>query len=271
MNKFFISVSIFFVLSTSTMFGTVPLPQALKNVGVDENIGKAVTPTLNFFNEEGHPIQISQVLNKQQAVILNIVYFDCPMLCNLVLTGLVDSLKQLPTYPVGKGYQILTISMNPNDTSEQAKAFKKTYLEKLGQPDAGKSWHFWVGTPDQVKKLANQVGFNYAYNPNTKEFAHASVQILLTPEGKVARYLYGTEYKPLDLKMALIESKKGKMTSSIERLMLFCYNYEPDARGYVLHAVNLMKIGGLITIIVLGALIIRLTKKYKNKSEGLGS
>lgn len=260
-------LGILFLGSTSLVLAKEPLPAELKNVGITEKIGTSVPLNLRFTNEYGEEVKIGQIFKPNKSVIINLVYFNCPMLCNLVLTGLTEGLKDLPDMPVGEKFEIVSISIDPTDTPATAREYKKKYLSMLGQKNAADHWHFWVGEPSQVELLAKTLGFNYAYNPKTKEYAHAAALFFLTPEAVVARYLYGTEFKPLNLKLALLESRQGKKFFSVERVLLFCYNYDAHSRGYVLYAMNLMKIAAAFTVVILGGFIWRLRKKDKHSQK----
>ena len=244
-----------------------PIPYELQGVGITENIQGQIPLSLKFKNELGQDVQLSNYFNKNKVIVLNLVYFNCPMLCNLVLTSVTDVLKQLPQLPPGKKYELISISIDPKDTPKSAQAYKAKYISQLGNPDAAQYWHFLTGEPDQISAIAKSVGFNYNYDPVTKEYAHAACTFFITSDGKLARYLYGASYTPFNMKMAITEATERKFTSSVEKLLLFCYNYDHTARGYVLFAIRLMKVGGLLTIIVLAATILLLSKKYKNTTR----
>ncbi len=244
-----------------------PLPIGLQGVGITENLKAKIPLSLRFKNELGQDVVLSQYFNKNKVIVLNLVYFNCPMLCNLVLTSVTDVLKQLPQLPPGKKYELITISIDPKDTPNSARLYKDKYMAQLGNPSAAPYWHFLTGQPEQIAAISKVVGFNYAYDNKTKEYAHAACTFFITSDGQIARYLYGASYTPFNMKMALSEATNKQFTSSVEKLLLFCYNYDHTARGYVLFAIRMMKIAGFLTVIILGATILFLAKKYKNTTK----
>ncbi len=238
------------------------VPNSLKDIGITEKPGAQIPKEAIFQDENGNSVTLGSFIEGKKPVILNLVYFNCPMLCNLVLSGFTKGLETLPM-KVGEKFEVISISIDPSDTPKDAKRFKQRYVSKIPYPGATDHWHFLVGTEDQIKKVAQSVGFEYKFNPISKEYAHAAALFFLSPEGKIARYLYGIDYKAFDLKMALIEASERKQISTVERVLLFCYNYDAHTRGYALYAINLMKVGGGITLILLVWLITRLNKKIK--------
>ena len=235
-------------------------PSALSGVGIIEEIGTPLPPNLHFTNEEGKTVTLDDYLKQKRPLILNLVYFKCPMLCNLVVTGLVDSLKKIDNTTLSK-FDVLTISFNPEDSFSDALGYKQKYIKELNKPAFNSQWHFLVGDADNIQQLTKAVGFQYKYLPDQKEFSHPSAIILIDRDGKIVRYLNGVEYNPFDVKMALLEGQKSKPNSAIDQVLLFCYNYDPGKNSYVLQARTLMKIGGLITIVLLATLIFFSRKK----------
>jgi protein SCO1/2 len=259
---FFFVITLFF---SNPLEAKEPLPNELKDVGITEKIGSPVSLNLPFKDEKGQVVRLGQYFSQDKVIIINLVYFNCPMLCNLVVTGLVEGVKKLEL-PIGKKFEIITISINPKDTPADAAVYKKNYLSLLGNTNAYPYWHFLTGDEKSVSKLADELGFAYKYNPKTQEYSHGAAIFFLTPEAAIARYLYGIEYKPFDLKMAILESSKRHMVSSVERVLLFCYNFDAHKRGYVLYAINIMKIGAAITTVLVVGLIAFLSYRYKTKS-----
>jgi protein SCO1/2 len=181
-------------------------------------------------------------------------YYTCPMLCTLVLNGVATGLHNLDLEP-GKDFQVLTISIDTSETVELAKAKKENLLTVLGKAGGDSGWRFFVGEESQIRSLADTLGFHYYYDKKLKQFAHPAVVMVLTPDGRISRYLYGVEFKKQDLKLALMEASEGKLGTTIDRIILYCYHYNPDAKGYVLFAANLMKLGGVLTIIFIGLML----------------
>ena len=184
------------------------------------------------------------------------------MLCNLVLTGFVQGLKQMPL-KMGTDFEVISISINPEDKPIDAVAYKDRYLKELNQPQPKMGWHFLVGKQESIKRVAESVGFLYRFEPVSKQYAHAAGLMFLSPKGKTARYLYGIEYKPFDLRMALLEAKESQQISTVERALLFCYNYDSHARGYALYATRIMRAGAGLTLGILVGFLFWLNKRKK--------
>lgn len=226
-------------------------PKEFEGIGVEERLGERVPLDLIFTNDSGQSVRLADYFGHGKPVILNLVYFQCPMLCNLVLNGVGAAAKQLDWTP-GAQYEMVTVSFNPRETPELASAKKASYLHELDKAGAEAGWHFLTGAEDQSKALADSLGFHFRYDEEAKEFVHTAVTFVLSPDGRISRYLYGIEYAPRDLKLALLEASEGKTGSTLDRLILYCFHYDPQARGYVLFAGNVMKIGGGLSAVALG-------------------
>lgn len=229
-------------------------PQELQGIDIEEHLGQQIPLDLQFTNENGQLESIGSYFNQGKPVILILAYYECPMLCTLVLNGIAYSANQLD-WTLGNEYQILTISINPAETPELAAAKKVNLLNTFTKKKNDNGWRFFVGSQEQITKLANVIGFKYYYDEHLKQFAHPAVATILAPSGKISRYLYGVEFKKQDLRLALLEASEGKIGNSIDRIILYCFHYDPTARGYVLFANNVMKLGGLATVIAVGALL----------------
>jgi protein SCO1/2 len=218
------------------------VPAAMQDVGIKEHLGsKLSVESLHFKNEKGEPVVLKDYLSAHRPVLLALVYYDCPNLCNLVLNGLTKSLGDLEWEP-GKQFDIVAVSINPKENPEIAAAKKEAYLKLYGKPETAAGWHFLTGEESQIRQLASEVGF--LYKKDGEQYAHAAVLYTLTPEGKISRYLYGIEFKPTDLKMALLEASNGKIGSVIDRILLFCYHYDPVTRKYSIYLTRVMA-GGM--------------------------
>lgn len=239
------------------------LPLGLEGVGIKEKIGLPVDLTLQFSREDGRVVALKDVIDPSKPTIVTLVYYECPQLCTLVLNGLIQSLDKID-WTVGKEFNVVTVSINPSETPELAGSKRQGYLAAYGRDVQGK-WPFLVDYQGNVKKLANQVGWNYRYDERTKQFAHAAAIMLLTPDGRVSRYLYGVRFRPADLRLGLVEAGQGKLGTVIERLILFCYHYDPNAGSYVLFAQNLMKVGGVVTMVVIGAFLFLVWRREGNR------
>ncbi len=251
------------VLTAGCLVAADPeLPSELQEVGVDEKLGDHIDLNLEFMGTDGYPHRLSEYFNQKKPVILNLVYYTCPMLCNLVLNGQTAALREIPWTP-GTEYDVVTISIDPTETWNLAVQKRATTLTSYERPAPG--WRFFTDYNGNVKKLADQVGWKYKFDERGKQYAHASAIIVLTPEGKVSRYLYGIKYNPRDLRLALAEASEEKIGMTVEKVLLMCFHYDPKAGSYVVFATNVMKIGGVLTMLLIGLFIYRLWKRDKSK------
>jgi protein SCO1 len=223
----------------------------LQRLTVDEHLGSKVPLDLAFTDETGKPVKLADYFKNDQPVILNLVYLQCPMLCSIVLNGVTDAVKKMDWLP-GTKYQIVTISFNPSETYDLAEAKRTSYLNELSRPGAEVGWHFLVGPEANSRAVANALGFKYYWVPERKEYAHTAATFVLSPDGTISRYLYGIQYESRDLRLALLEASEGKIGNTIDKLILYCYHYDPDAKGYVPLATNIMKLGGGVVVVGLG-------------------
>lgn len=244
------------------------LPPALVGVGIDEHLGDPLPLDAVFFDETGRRIRLSRLFGGARPVLFNFAYYKCPMLCNLVLAGMVEGIKGLGWTP-GKEFEVVTLSIDPRDGPEQAQAKKKTHIEAVGRPEAAQGWHFLTGKPDEINRVARALGFNYHYNRATDDFSHAAAIYAISPQGKICRYLYGVQYPPKDLRLALLEAKDGRELSIGDKVLLFCYHYDADAKGYVLLAQNTMRAGGYAVFAAMVLLLGGLWLKEMRKRKGI--
>lgn len=240
------------------------LPPELEGVGIEERLGARVDPDLTFIGENGYPVALREFFHKGRPVILNLVYYSCPMLCTLVLNGQVNALREIPWTP-GSEFEIVTISIDPSETFALARQKKEMYLASYERPAPG--WHFLVDHNGNVKKLAEQIGFHYRYDERIGQYAHAAAIMVLTETGVVSRYLYGIQYRPRDVRLALTEASAGKTGSTLDRVLLFCYHYDPSARSYTLMATRIMRAGGAFVVLALGIVLVRLWRGERRRSS----
>jgi protein SCO1/2 len=243
-----------------------PLPAELQGVGVDERLGRPVDLNLTFIAENGYPVALRDFFHKDRPVLLNFVYYSCPMLCNMILNAQTAALKQIPWTP-GNEFEIVTISIDPTETFNLAQQKRAIYLESYGRPATG--WHFLTDDHGNVKKLADQAGFHYRYDEKQAQYAHPAVIMMLTPEGKLSRYLYGIKFNPRDIRFALTEASESKFGLSVDRVLLYCFHYDPQARGYVLFASRLMRAGGALTVLVLALVLFHFWRRERRASRTL--
>ncbi|NBV82574.1 SCO family protein [bacterium] len=242
------------------------LPADVASAGISENIGAQVPLNVILTDSEGNKVISKDWFKDGRPVVLVMAYYSCPMLCNMVLTGVADAVKTMPGN-VGEKYRIITVSIDPSDTPESARKFSSKYIGAVGNKVKNNGWEFLVGSESEVKRIGDAVGFRYKYIPRNKEYAHGAGIMVLTPDGKLSRCLYGIEYKPRDFKLAILEASDRRLVSTTERIMMFCYAYDSHSQGYALVAVNIMKLGGIVTVIVLGGAIIWLNFKYKDRKK----
>jgi protein SCO1 len=230
-------------------------PEQIRDIGVDEKLNQQVDTSLTFLDGEGRAVALKDLLHPDRPVVLNLVYYSCPMLCGMVLQGALQSLKRVP-YTAGTDIEVITVSFDPQEQPALAKAKKESLLKEYGRAGAEKGWHVLADKDGNARRLADQVGFKYKWSDADRQFAHASVTMILTPDGKVSRYLYGIDYDARTMRLALTEASQGKIGTTVDRLLLFCYHYDPAARSYVLFARNVMKLGGVLIMLVLGATLV---------------
>jgi protein SCO1/2 len=242
------------------------LPAGLVDVGIEEHLGAQVPLDAQFRDESGKDVALGSFFHPGRPVLVNFAYYQCPMLCNLVLNGMLGGMKKISWTP-GKEYEVVTISIDARETPELAASKKQTHIEALGKPEAAVGWHFLTGDEKQIKRVADAIGFKYQYMRNNNEFAHAAGIFTVSPAGKISRYLYGVEYKHKDLRLALLDASEGRALSIGEKIEMFCYRYDANAKGYVLFARNFMKGSGYVVaaglFIFLGALWRRELKRNK--------
>ena len=237
------------------------IPAPLEGVGIEERLGAKIDLDLQFTAENGYQVPLRSFFGKGRPVLLNFVYYSCPMLCNLVLNGQTATLRDVPWTP-GGNFEIVTISIDPREGFDLARKKKALYMESYGRPAPG--WHFLTDYRDNAKKLAAQIGFRYRWDDKTEQYAHAAAIMFLTPDGVVSRYLYGIRYKARDVRLALTEASEGKLGVTLDRLLLFCFHYDPLSRSYVPFARNFMRAGGALSVGVLGLFLIRLWRRERH-------
>jgi protein SCO1/2 len=237
----------------------------LRQVGIQQRLGGQIPLDLRFRNERNEVVRIGDYFG-ERPVVLALVYYECPMLCTQVLNGLAGALRAVPMEP-GEQFDILAISFNAKETAELAARKKETYLERYGRASAGKGWHFLTGDQEPIDRLAGSVGFRYSYDPASRQFAHASGIMVLTPDGKISRYLPGIEYDPRDLKLALLEASGGRIGSPADRLLLYCYQYDPATGKYGPVIMNLVRLSAIATVLALAALMLLLRRKSAQPAD----
>jgi protein SCO1/2 len=248
------------LLNATTVRAEAPKPVELEGVRVDEHLDRNIDLNLEFTNERGYQEPLKNFFHAGRPVMLNLVYYTCPMLCNLILNGQTQTLRQIPWTP-GNQFEIVTISINPAETFDLAQKKKAVYLSDYGKPAPG--WHFLSDYQDNAKKLATQLGDYYHWDERGQQFAHQAVVFILSPTGKICRYLYGIHFKPRDVRLALTEASDNQSSLSVDRLLLFCFHYDPTTRSYVMFATNFMRAGGVFCVLLISLFIWRMVRAEK--------
>jgi len=231
---------------------SVPPPSAvmqipiLKEVGLDQKLDAQVPLDLKFSDEQGREVTLGSLFG-HRPVVLALVYYECPMLCTEVLNGLVSALQTI-AFNAGNEFDIVAVSFDPGETPALAAQKKALYVKRYGRPGAETGMHFLTGREDAIHALTSAVGFRYQYDPSTDQFAHTAVLTVLTPAGHVSRYLYGIEYQPRNLRLALVEAADGKIGTAVDKALLYCYHYDPETGKYGLAIMNLVRLGGIMTV-----------------------
>lgn len=241
-------------------------PAPLEGVDVDEQLGSSIPRDVTFYDEEGRAVALGTYLDGERPVILNLVYHDCPMLCNMVVDGLTNALRAMSWTP-GAEFDVLTVSFNERETPELAREQKERYVSELGKPAAASGWHFLTGEQEAIETLTEAVGFSFRWVEAQQQFAHPATLIFLSGDGTISRYLYGLEYAPREVRNALVEASEGKVGTVIDQAILYCFQYDPHANSYVLQATNLMKLGGGLTVLVLGVVLFVFWRRERRRLD----
>jgi protein SCO1/2 len=251
--------------------GTVStaLPAALREIGFDQNIDQRVPLDTTFRDEAGATVRLGDYFGKKPVVMV-FAYYDCPMLCTQVINGLSGALGVMSLNP-GKDFEIVTVSFNPRDTPASATAKKAVYLERYRRPGAAEGWHFLTGDQPQIDRLTKAAGFRYAWDAETKQYAHPSGVIVLTPDGRLSKYLFGIEYGPRDLRLGIVEASAGKIGTPVDALLLYCYHYDPMTGRYGLVIMRAIRMAGAATVLAIGAFIVVMLRRERRAEPGAGA
>jgi protein SCO1/2 len=235
----------------------------VSSVGIDQRLGEQVPLDAVFRDEEDNPVRLGRYFGSKP-VVLTLVYYKCPMLCSEVLNGLLDSLRKLP-FEVGDRFTVVTVSFDPRETPSLAAAKKATYVEQYGRPGAANGWHFLTGDPETILRLTTADGFRYMFDAKSQQYAHGSGIMVLTQEGRLARYFYGIQYSPRDLRLGLVEASASKIGSPIDQVLLLCYDYDPSTGIYSFAILNLVRLAGALTVLALGMYMIVMWRRDRKK------
>lgn len=241
-------------------------PPELLSVDVVENLGAQVPQTALFKDTGGQMVELGSVFDGKRPVLLVFGYHTCPMLCSLVLDELVKGLKDV-SWTVGEEFDVVSISIDPRDTPERAATKRDQIVAKYGRGPGAKGWRFLTGDERSIRSVTDVVGFKYRYDERQGQYAHPAAIYLLTPEGRIARYLYGLSFDSKDLRFGLLEASQGRSVTTVERILMFCYHYDPQGKKYAIASMNVMRAGGALTVAALGGLLAVLWRRERAKKN----
>jgi protein SCO1/2 len=241
------------------------MPQALREIGFDQNIGQQLPLDTQFRDEEGKTVTLGSFYG-QRPVLLAFVYYTCPMLCTQVLNAMTSTISTL-SLDAGKDFDLVVVSIDPRETPAQAAAKKAEYLHRYKRDGAAAGWHFLTGDEPEIQRLTKVAGFRYAWDAQTQQYAHPTGLIVTTPDGRPARYLFGIEYGPRDLRFALIDASQGKLGSVVDTLLLYCYHYDPMTGRYGVYVMRALRIAGVATVVLLGTFIVVMVRRDRSQQN----
>lgn len=249
----------------NTPAGKSPTAELLRDVGIEQHLDAQLPLDAVFCDEAGHEVRLSDYFSKKP-VVLTLVYYRCPMLCTQVLNGFLKSSQAIPL-EIGRDYEVVTVSFDPRETHELAADKKNHYTQAYRRDGAAKGWHFLTGDQQAIDRLAGAVGFRYHYDTPSGQFAHASGIVIVTPDGRLARYLYGIEYSPHDLRLGLVESSAGRIGSPVDQVLLLCYHYDPLTGKYGLAIAGALRAAGALTVLALGGFLIAMYRRERRRPK----
>ncbi len=242
-------------------------PAVLDKIGIDENLGGEIDLDLEFLDENGEAVQLAKYFGDKPVLML-LVYYECPTLCNLQLNALVETMRRMKMKP-GEEFELVAISIDAGESPRLAKKKLDAYLKSYGKEDTRDGWHFLTGTEENIKAISSQVGFNFAWDQNMEQWAHSAASYVLTPQGKLSFYHYGLKTSPKVLRLSLVEASANKIGNVVDRLVLYCLQYDPTKKTYSFYAFNLMKAAVVITMILVIVFLGFFWRKEYKKSKNI--
>jgi protein SCO1/2 len=255
------------VLAAGALANAQERPTVLREVGFDQRLDQLVPGDITLRDEAGRDVRLADYLGRKP-VVLTLVYYECPSLCTMTLNGLVSAMNAV-SFDAGKEYDVVTVSFEPRETPALAAAKKETYLKRYQRPGAAAGWHFLTGEPAEIERLTKAVGFRYTWDERTRQYAHPAGVVVLTPEGKIARYLFGIEYAPKDLRFAVVEASQGRVGGVVDQAILFCYQYDPMTGKYGTAIMRLLRVASVLTLAVLGTFIFTMWRRDRRAARAL--
>jgi protein SCO1/2 len=235
-------------------------------VEIGDKLGTQIPLDLKFKDEFGKDVTLADYVNGDKPVLLTMVYYNCPMLCSLVLNGAINTLKDLGWVP-GDKFEAVSVSISPRETPELALAKKQNYMNQLGMAGAEKGWHFLTGEQEQIKALAASIGFGYRYDPSSQDYSHGAALFFISPTGKLTRLLKGIQFESKELRLSFVEASEGKIGSIIDNLLLRCFRYEPSSKKYAFYIWGAVRLGGIFTILAIGLLLLVLWRGERQQHD----
>ena len=242
---------------------TAQIPM-LRDVGIDQKLDNPVPLDTRFVDEDGREVALAQYFGGKP-VILVLAYYECPMLCTQVLNGVAGSLEGIK-FDASRDFEVVVVSIDPGETPAMAAGKRTSFLKRYSRKQTGDGVHFLTGREESIKALAGAVGFRYAYDAAIDQYAHSAVMTILTPEGRVSRYLFGIEFAPRDVQLALVEASDRKIGTIVDSVQLFCYHYDPETGTYGFAIMNMVRAAGLLTVGALGAFILVTLRRERQAS-----
>lgn len=244
------------------------MPAPLQKVAFEQRLGDSVDLSLPFVDARGREVELGELIGERPAI-LALVYFDCPMLCSMTLDGLVSSLRAVEL-DVGRDLEVLAVSFDPRETPALASAVGARAIESYRRSGTENGWHFLTGSAESIDRLTEAVGFEYFWDDDKEQFAHAAGIVVLTPEGRISRYLLGIEFPPRDLRLALVESSQGSVGGLVDQALLYCYQYDPETGTYAAATMNLVRLGGLLTVALIALFVGLMMRRERHEETGMG-
>jgi len=263
--KLYIPIRVLFVLLLLSLAWPVAAQQSaqqvIESVHFDQRLNEQVPLDVQFRDEQGNAAPLGSFF-QGKPVVLALVYYDCPMLCTLTLNGLLKSMRAM-RLAAGEDFTVLTVSFDPREGAQLAREKQQLYVKQYGRPVGREGWRFLTGEEKSIHRLTDAVGFQFVYDEESKQFAHASGLVILTPEGKISRYIYGLEYSARDLRLGLVEASQNKIGSLVDQVLLFCYHYDPHTGRYSATVMNIVRLSGIATVLLLVGLVVTLVRREK--------